>query len=145
VIRSALIMYVRRQLYINDIIVITSSLSSLLQHLTAASARLFHPSPDRCDYDYDYYDLWIVDDKILSCQPVHHQSSTTAPLRKSGSPSAVLGVVILSVRPSHACFVSSKEPTGDIFIPCETAIFLVSCCQRSRRNSNGVTLNGGAK
>jgi len=38
----------------------------------------------------------------------------------------------------------SKEPTGDIFIPHERAI-LVFWCQRSRRNSNGVIPNGGAK
>ena len=120
-IRSALIMYVRRQLYIIHII-ITSSLSSLLQHLTTASARLFHPPPDRCDYDC-YYDLWIVDDKILGCQPVHHQSSTTAPLRKSGSrfyhasyATAVLGVVILSVRPSHACFVTNPKNLPATFL-----------------------------
>jgi len=63
--------------------------------------------------------------------------------------SAVLEVVILSVRPSHACFVTnpnSKEPTGDIFfISHERAIILVFCCERSQRNSNGVTPNGGAK
>ena len=46
--------------------------------------------------------------------------------------SAVLGVVILSVCPSvrlsHACFVTNpKEPTGDIFVPHERAIFLVKC------------------
>ena len=43
--------------------------------------------------------------------------------------SAVMGVVILSVCPSHACFVTnpSKEPTGDIFIPHERAILLVKC------------------
>jgi len=37
--------------------------------------------------------------------------------------------VRLSVRLSHACFVTNpkKEPTGDIFIPHERAILLVFC------------------
>jgi len=39
----------------------------------------------------------------------------------------------------------SKEPTSDIFIPHERAIILVFWCQRSPRNSNGVTPNGAAK
>jgi len=47
-----------------------------------------------------------------------------------------------SVRPSHACFVTNPK---NVFIPHERAIFLVFWCQRSRRNSNGVTPNGGAK
>ena len=40
----------------------------------------------------------------------------------------VLGVVILSVHPSvtHVLYDSSKEPTSDIFIPHEMAIFLFS-------------------
>jgi len=47
--------------------------------------------------------------------------------------SAVLGVVILSIRPSVCSSVirrlcqESKEPTGDIFIPHERAILLVKC------------------
>jgi len=62
--------------------------------------------------------------------------------------SAVLGVVILSVRLSvrhtRALWLI-QEPTGDIFISFERAIILVFCCRRSQRNSNGVTPNGGAK
>ena len=38
-----------------------------------------------------------------------------------------------------------KQPTGEIFIPHERAILLVFWCQRSRRNSNAVTPDGGAK
>ena len=42
--------------------------------------------------------------------------------------SAVLGVVILSVRLSVTrVLCDSKEPTGDIFIPHENAILLVFC------------------
>jgi len=37
------------------------------------------------------------------------------------------------------------EPTGDMFTPHERAILLVFWRQRSRRNSNGVTPNGGVK
>jgi len=68
--------------------------------------------------------------------------------------SAVLGVVILSVRlsvrpsvrPSHVCFVTNpKKLLAIFFISYERAIFLVFWCQRSRRNSNGVIPNGGAK
>jgi len=69
--------------------------------------------------------------------------------------SAVLGVVILSVHPSVRPSIcpsvtrvlcdKSKEPTGDNFISDERAIILVFWCQRSQRNSNGVTPNGGVK
>jgi len=62
--------------------------------------------------------------------------------------SAVLGIVILSVIRLSVTRVlcdQSKEPTRDIFISHERAIILVFCCQRSQRNSNGVTLNGDAK
>jgi len=49
--------------------------------------------------------------------------------------SAVLGVVILSVRLSvclsHACFVTNpKKPTGDIVTPLERAILLVFATQQ---------------
>ena len=60
--------------------------------------------------------------------------------------SAVLGVVILSVHLSHACFVTNpKNRPAIFFTPHERAITLVFCCQRSQRNSNGVTPKGGAK
>ena len=43
--------------------------------------------------------------------------------------SAVLGVVILSIRPSVTRVLCdlSKEPSGDIFVPHERAILLVKC------------------
>ena len=66
--------------------------------------------------------------------------------------SVVLGVVILSICLSvrHTLCDYSKEPTSVIFISHKRAILVVFCCQRSQRNSigvtpNGVTPNGGAK
>ena len=61
--------------------------------------------------------------------------------------SAVLGVVIQSVHPSVTRVLCdwSKEPTRDIFIPHGRAILLVFWSQRSRRNSNGVIPDSGAK
>jgi len=80
------------------------------------------------------------------------QTGTTIFTARCSYASAVLGVVILSVRPSvrlsvclSVCHTRSKEPTADIFIPRERAILLVFWCQRYRRNSNRVTPNWGAK
>ena len=54
--------------------------------------------------------------------------------------------VRLSVRLSHACFVTNpKNLPAIFFIPHEKAVILVFWCQRSQRNSNGVTPNGGPK
>jgi len=55
-----------------------------------------------------------------------------------------------SVRPSvclsHAClWLIQRTYRRYFFIPHKGAILLVFLCQRSRRNSNGVTHNGGAK
>jgi len=52
------------------------------------------------------------------------------PARRSYA-SAVLGVVILSVRPSVTRVLcgEAKEPTGDIFIPHERAILIVFCAK----------------
>ena len=58
--------------------------------------------------------------------------------------SAVLGVVIPSVRHTRALWLIQRTYRR-YFIPHERAIILVFWCQRSQRNSNGVTPNGGAK
>jgi len=62
----------------------------------------------------------------------------------------VLGVIILSVRPSvclsHSCFVTNpKNRPAIFFISYERAIILVFCCQRSQRNSNGSPSTGATK
>jgi len=66
--------------------------------------------------------------------------------------SAVLGVVILSVRPSVCPSVRHTRALWLIqrtyrryFISHKRAVILVFCCRRSQRNSNGVTLNGAPK
>jgi len=64
--------------------------------------------------------------------------------------SAVLEVVILSVRqsvrPSVIRVLKIQRTYRRHFTPHERAmLLLVFWCQRSRRNSNGVTPNGGAK
>jgi len=64
--------------------------------------------------------------------------------------SAVLGVVILSVRPSvclsvrlsHACFVTNQRTYRQYFIPYQMAIILFLWRQRSWRNSNEVAPKG---
>jgi len=62
--------------------------------------------------------------------------------------SAVLGVVILSVCPyvrhTRALWLIQRT-YRQCFIAHERAMILVVCCQRSQRNSNGVTPNGGTK
>jgi len=87
----------------------------------------------------------------LAAQPV--DMSTNCFTARRSYASAVLVIVILSARLSHACFVTNpwryfyrffarNQQTGDVFMPHEKAILLVFWCQRAGRNSNGVTPDG---
>jgi len=91
-----------------------------------------------------------ADDGTETCDAVGRPVFTAR--RSYASP--VLGVVILSVRPSvrpsvcpsvclsHACFVTNPKNLPAIFFYTTWQLLLVFWCQRSWRNSNGVSPTG---
>ena len=83
-----------------------------------------------------------AEQNIIGEEPAPYHSVFTARAMLARS-------VHLSVRPSvhhtHALWLIQRTYRWYFFISHERAIILVFCCQRSQRNSNGVTLNGGAK
>ena len=102
--------------------------------------------------DWFWYCKWIIGSlsayrtylwSHLYCCPL-----LTVDFYRASYASAVLGVVILSVCLS-VCHTRAlwliQRTDRQYFTPHETAIILVFWCQRSQRNSNGVTPNGGAK